>query len=586
MADVQLVGAEAARETARCNKSPRAHYLEDLQRWVDGRQYEHLADWFAADVPLFKRAPCFVYPIVRNAIDSNLDLLLGNARWPAFNVTVEDEQGEERATESNDVTDAIAEAHRRVRFRTVAKEVFGTGQSCRSGCVTFGVVNGRLSATTIDPAKCEPEFDEDGKVSRLVVQYPFFEDALGADGKWHRVTKLYRRVIDGKVDVEYEPRVADKHGSPLDESGWREKRKAVHGFGFCPVVWYAHMRGCSIEGSFDGRAIHELLLDEVRAHDFSVSQRHRAALMAGDPQWTEIGVRRGTGPTAPGYVVEMDGTPRGGSPSEPIYDQTTNQIVGYKGDNPANSRWISGSTEKMGRRKGPGEVWQYDNPNAKVQLHTLPGDALKAIDDNARDQRIKLAESLAVVFLDADAFKFASALSGKALQLLRARQINRCDQYRDDFGDNFLIPASLMLLRIIAKVGEGALRFPRRLMAAVQRAAELDESDITLAWPSYFTPDLEDEQKEAATVRDDLEAGIITLRSAVERRAQRYGIDDVEGYLKELETEKGAADKALHDAVEKLNADAEDGDEGAPAKRGGSARGGADESDRGAADDE
>jgi hypothetical protein len=199
------------------------------------------------------------------------------------------------------------------------------------------------------------------------------------------------------------------------------------------------MRGCSVVDNYDGHPVHEFLLDEVTALDFALSMKHRAALYAGDPQWTEIGVEPGYVPTQPGEIVSVPSTAMGG----PI-----------TGDNRPTGEYRSQVSQKQGRRKGPGEVWQYESPDVKVQLHALPGDALASLEKHCMDLRMKLAESLSAVFLDPESVRFASALSGKALEVIRSRQIDRCEQYRDDCGMKLLLPSIHMLLRVCHTMGQ------------------------------------------------------------------------------------------------------------------------------------
>jgi hypothetical protein len=58
--------------------------------------------------------------------------------------------------------------------------------------------------------------------------------------------------------------------------------------------------------------------------------------------------------------------------------------------------------------------------------------------------------------MDPENVKFAATVSGKALEVLKQRQLDRCDQYRADFGERFILPATNMLIRIVAKVKLGA----------------------------------------------------------------------------------------------------------------------------------
>jgi len=100
--------------------------------------------------------------------------------------------------------------------------------------------------------------------------------------------------------------------------------------------------------------------------------------------------------------------------------------------NPRNGGYRTGDAGSPARKKGPGYVWTYPNNDTKVGAIFYPGDTLKAQEENAKDLRIKLQELLAVVLLDPEHLKVANELSGKALQALKQKQIDRCDQFRDD----------------------------------------------------------------------------------------------------------------------------------------------------------
>lgn len=438
-------GYDNAARIVRLNMSPRAQRMARLESFVDGTQYDGMPDFFAADqkVPLHERRPCIVYPIVRSAIDSNTDLLLGDGRFPVVSSRPDEdssfEDDDELDTEDSETLDKfVGQIFKQARFRAACREAFAAAQGSGSACAIFGAREGKLFVETIKARWCEPEFDNCRNVTRLVIQYAYLEQKkVGA--KWVAKPMLYRRVIDAASDVTFFPAEAKADGDQ-DKIEWRvdPSKSVTHGLGFCPVVWYAHMRGCSSVGDFDGKAIHEQLLDEVHAHDLVLSQRHRAALYAGDPQWTEAGVVQGFNPTPGGRSRGTPSTPNGGRASE---------------DNPVNGSFRDPAPRK-GRKKSPGDVWQYDSADVKVTLHTLPGDALKAIDEHAHDLRQKLAESLCVVFMDPENVKFAATVSGKALETLKQRQLDRCDQFRGDFGDGFILPSTNMLLRLAATLGE------------------------------------------------------------------------------------------------------------------------------------
>lgn len=526
----KIDGFERASRALEANLSTRASEMRKLERFVEGTQYQGLPDWFSDEKPLWERAPCVVYPIAQGAIGSNADLLFGEGRFPQPRAVGLEGEALESAES------ALAEVCRRARFARACREVFEAAQGSRSAAAIFGVRKGRLVIDTVRGRWCEPELDDDGECLSLTIQYPYLTVEKQADGRPIVKAKLYRRVIDAESDTTFAPADARDDGLPPK---WTAGKVIKHGLGRCPVIWYPHMRGCAIVDTFDGKALHENVLDEIRAHDFALSQRHRAALWCGDPQWTEAGVEPGSSPAPkgrrgiPGSLTGADGAP------------TTSQYI----DRPRGGG--------KGRKKGPGVVWQYGDPNVKVTLHTLPGDALDAIDKHARDLKIKIAESLGVVFLDPESLPTLGALSGKALAALKARQLDRCDGYREDFGDRFMIPALGMLLHIARAVGldiEGL-------------DATDDELEIDLAWGRYFRADADEEAKAVELSVKALDGGVATKRMALEKLRAVFDIKDVDAVLEELEEEadeafarqQEAAAALMRDPGESDNAGKQDG---------------------------
>lgn len=504
--------------------SARAKALASLERYVEGTQYDGLPDFFTDKKPLWERAPCIVYPIVKAAIDSNSDLLLGEGRFPA--ARVDGLSGDE----ADEFEKAVAKVTQQSRLKAAAREVFAAGQGCGSACAVFGIRGNRLFIDTLLARWCKPNLSVDGSVISVEVRYPYLAIKETADGeKW--VCKLYRRTIDAVSDITYAPVEGREDGK---EPTWKEETVIKHELGFCPVVWFAHLKGCAAVNDFDGRAIHEHLTDEIRAHDFALSQRHRAALYAGDPQWTEIGVEPGYNPTGNGGRKAEVPASTYGRPGEAI-----------------TGGWVSESSgQTKARKKSPGTVWQYagKNPDVKVQLHTLPGDALTALDNHARDLRGKIAESLGVVFLDLEALPNESRLSGRALESAKSRQLDRVNYYRSDFGDKFILPALGMLLRIAIETGlkiDGL----EAIKAVVKdtKSWSWHAPSVDLVWGDYFKPNGEEEFMLAQAAALLKENGIATTKVLVEKLRSILGIRDVESYLVELKAEQDEAMKQQQD---------------------------------------
>ena len=138
-------------------------------------------------------------------------------------------------------------------------------------------------------------------------------------------------------------------------------------------------------------------------------------------------------------MAAIPSTEHGGDPS-------------YPGAGKHTGAYVSGHTPTA-RRKGPGYIWSYTDPKTKVEYLTFPEGLLKAQEEHCNDLLGKIEESMAVVLPKPSEFKFAGAVSGRSLQETKARQYDRCDQYRDDIEEGFFLPSVQMQMRIALRAG-------------------------------------------------------------------------------------------------------------------------------------
>lgn len=439
-------GADKVAGLFAANTSPRYKRLEWLETWVEGTQYDdRKCDWFDDSVPLWERRPCIIYPAVSLAIESYVDLIFGQNRFPQFSSKPGEKEEDEAGLdeESSKTVDLFLRKHHEMSaFPAYCREGLASAMGCGTAIGLHGHRDG-FPFSELIPAKWgEPKLDARGRVLLLDIRYPYVEEYKKSDGKWAVRVKLYRRVIDEKSDVTFFPADARDDGS---EPQWRaDPAKSVdHNLGFCPVVWYPFMKGCAPVNVIDGKAIHALTTDEIREHDIARSQWHRCALLS-EPQMCEIGVEPGYNPTAVGRPAMIPSTESGKAISP---------------TNPQRGGYPTGEATGGARKKGPGYVNQYSNPETKVEILTTPAEALEAQHNNVSDLRLKVQEALCVVFLDPENIKFAATTSGKALEAIKQKQIDRCGRIRDDVRDRFLRPSIDMQLRIAERVGT-ALNVP------------------------------------------------------------------------------------------------------------------------------
>ena len=241
----------------------------------------------------------------------------------------------------------------------------------------------------------------------------------------------------------------------------------------------------------------------------------------------------------------------------------------------------------MVRKKGAGELWSYESADVKVDLKCLPPSALEVLERDRDDLRHNIDDALGWVRdrepgAQGGGIRF-TGLSGEALKWMYQRQLSRCDTYRQDFADGWLLPVIRLALRIVlahasrpeaiylAGVKEIApllQRFYRKVDGAAE--AQWFEPPLLVEWPAYFQPTDADKSTVAKEARDDLQAGLITLETAVTRIEPFYEAipaNNIAEYVEELKAAKEEAAKAFGASLAAMGP--EGGDDGKQVPSGG-----------------
>jgi hypothetical protein len=436
-------GADKVPALLNANTTPRYKRLERLESWVNGTQYnDRPCGWFEDAAPLWERRPCVVYKAVELAIGSYVDLIFGESRFPAFTSRPGEDEADDEAGLGEDDSKLldrfIGKHHDLCHFPTYCREGLKAAMGTGTAVGIHGHRNGKPFAELVPSKWCTPTLDAEGKVLSLEIRYPYVDEYKKPDGQWAVRVRIYRRVIDTTKDTTFYPVDAKEDGSVPATWTVDPSKSVDHLLGFCPAVWYAHMKGCQPVNVIDGKAIHASTTDEIQAHDIARSQWHRCALLS-EPQYVETGVSPGYNPTGEGRPALVPSTELGGLPGP---------------HNPERGGYDLGIPNQGARKKGPGHVWSYPDKDTTVTAVTTPKDALEAQHANVSDLRLKVQEELCVVFLDPENIKFAATTSGKALEAIKQKQIDRCGQIRDDVRDHFLLPSIDIQLRIADRVGK------------------------------------------------------------------------------------------------------------------------------------
>lgn len=571
--------------------SPRYQRLSRFERYVDGSQYQGRAPFLSQGddaPPIHEREPCIVYGIADNAIGDLVDFMMGEGRYP--NVSAGSSEDDEMMDDDwglNEEDSSFLERWINGPLTTAAKlkSVFADAltMAMSSGAVALvaGVNNGVPTVAPMPAKWCTPTFDvRTGDVVSLEVFYPFIveEPDPHQGGRWELRCKLYRRVIDAVNDIVFLPADGREDGTLPN---WIPdlSQSVTHGLGFCPVRWFAFDRKAPTAAHYDGKPLHAMLLDEIDALNLSLSQRHRAALYAGDPQMWETG-------------VEPDANPA------PVarYARVQVEVQASRNGQPAGVFTASPRAAGRGsaRKKGPGIIWRYTNTESKVGMLTLPDGALGSIDSHAADLRKKLAEDMSVVLLDPTDVKAVGALSGRALAFVFARQVARADRIRQDAGDGLMLSTIDLLMRItlaVSRASPRGVRVPgmRKLLpvlasceqdmqvdyAPADGAAPVSETvkcwfgpRLELQWGRYFPPTPEEEAAIVNMCATAKNSGLLPDEVILEKLRGVFQFGSARELLERLEEQKaeaqermaGMADAMKSKASSKEDDDSEDDD--------------------------
>ena len=424
-------------------------------------------------------------------------------------------------------------------FERAFREAYKMAQASRSCAMVLGFRDGLPFIDTLWPKLCRPTFDpvSPNRVTRLEIRYRYTEqwrDPVTTGGEWWTKVLEYLRVIDGVYDTVYEPvEVWDTSDPGVIEGQSPTRSVTEHGFGLCPVHWYARNRACATEASPDGVAVHDGARELVEQADLALSQRHRAAVYTGDPLTVISGAdpdeviggagRAAQAPTLPG-------------------DQTKD-----------GRQWQNafGNGNRVGTqlRRGAGQVWKLQAEGARADLLCLPGDALTSLKEDAKDLVSMACDTLGITIVDPAAFGGSGDLSGRTLAFLFSKQTNRVSEDREDLKRCCILPVLNLFYQMLLSRPTGiylpGLAKALPILARFKRTTDGGESVwfapmFKLKWGDFFEPSDVDESTRVSTGLAAWQAGGITLKTFVEHVRSVFAIGSVDQYVDALLAEKKA----------------------------------------------
>lgn len=257
------------------------------------------------------------------------------------------------------------------------------------------------------------------------------------------------------------------------------ERSVRHALGFVPIVWIKNLPAGDID-SPDGACTFEAAIDTVIQLDYLLSQGARALRYSSDPTLLLKDPAMG-----------QDATLTGGA---------------------ANALVLP--------------------PEGDAKLLEINGGASQAVIEYARLLREYALESIHGNRSSAD--RLTAAQSGKALELMHLTLVWLADRLRISYGEVGL----LSLLRMVCLASE---RVKGGLQIGEQRYAGLDGLDLVLKWRSFFEPTYQDRNAEAQSIKEALNAGVISQQTGIAAIAGTYDIENVVAEQAAILADKDAA---------------------------------------------
>lgn len=218
-------------------------------------------------LPIQFRRPSTPYHLCRVIVDRFTGLLFGQKRHPRIEV-----RGDK---DTEEFVNAVAEVG---RLWPQMLQVRTFGGATGSAAIGFKLIAGRPQFEVFDPRWCTPAFvDRDNLVlGAIEYRYTFKQEVRDEEGDLVERDFWYRRLIDDRRDVVFEPALADPKIPPQ----WVVQTAVEHSLGFCPVVWIQNLPALTdVDGEPDCAGVYDL----SEAIDRLNAQAEKGILANSDP---------------------------------------------------------------------------------------------------------------------------------------------------------------------------------------------------------------------------------------------------------------------------------------------------------------
>jgi len=523
--------------------------ISKLDKIFEGKQYDGRPDWFDGRgtsgklVPLRERKPCIRYKLAAAATNQVVRFLFGDKRFPKIGVPYDDPETVRKESTLNEeeakqldawLDDLIEAANIQPKTRAFAR----MGISRKTAVLIFDIKEGDVSITLPRPQDCYAQFESDDPeraVTRLVWCYEFDKEVSDQQGRPVRERHYFRREWDA-TSVHVYRDIKKEVGKQV---AWGRPTSTPHGLTFCPVIWVRN--DCDEARDIDGVGIYEGLEDDLEALDVTLSRRHQGVLYLGAPQPWEKGVEPGDGP-----------------------DADSGSIGGYSQAEDAPHGIVEGGK----RRTAPEYMWSYAGKDVDVKLLETTGKAFEVSTLHVNDIRSRALETMGVVLTSmADTVSRVSTgaeMSARFLLLAHAPLVALVHEYRHTWWPYGLRAMLSMLMRIavdlaakppygetlnVAGTAEIVPLLKRFYVDGKWRCPRLEPK-----WGQMFEPSATETKTMVDAAEKALKNGCVSQKTAIQRIAPDFGVEDIQAEISAIERETEDADEKALDRESRQNA--------------------------------
>jgi len=457
----------------------RTFRLQTLQRVLNGTLYDELKHAFDEEesgdgtyIPLRKRRPSVRMNLCRTVVNDSVSLLFSEGHFPTVDL------------KSPEQKQAMGKLIKECGMNAVMIDAATKG-SVGSVAILFRVLKQRVFFDAMETDYLTPIWNPEAPdtLLKVVEKYKVKGRALKDSGYSIKLDDFgadfwFCREWDAAAETWFTPwKVADevdKKAAGLEFAPSIDKDKTVkHALGFVPVAWVKNLPGGD---AIDGKPTFcgEAIDTQIEI-DYQLSQDGRGLKYTSDPT----------------LLIK-----------EPAYGENGPTVKGA-----ANAIKVSAEGDaKLLEINGTGSaaVLDYVKYLREIQLETLHGNRTSPE-------------------------KMSSAQSGRAMELMNQALVWLADRLRISYGEGALKE----LLCMIAKASEKS----ELVFKDGEKVGKFDiKSGISLRWPAWYAPTLQDMLTRATTLAKLCDSGLQSRETAIKILAAEYDIEDA------------AAEKRLADA--------------------------------------